>query len=128
VWGSWGAPRVFARELLGLAAFGYRPAFSDQQLSFHCDKKHLAQNADFLGYLRALSEVGFGFTTGDGDHVRGCTLCGSRQDWVLAAIGRFLFEDENAFDGCTQPEFVPTQVRRQNAMTAADWAKLEADD
>lgn len=46
-----GAPRVLARELIGLKTFGYRPQFFPQQLSFACADPDRALNANFVKYL-----------------------------------------------------------------------------
>lgn len=84
---SLGNPRILARELTGLMAFGYRPKFFDQQLSFYCDQADRAVAANFSRYLNAVDEAGIGrrdasavlgkisnFLFGRGDVFRGVTL------------------------------------------------------
>ena len=48
------APRILARELIGLKAFGYRPQFHLQQLSFACANPGQALGANFEKYLNAV--------------------------------------------------------------------------
>jgi hypothetical protein len=54
-----GAPRVLARELIGLKTFGYRPQFSPQQLSFGCADPGRALSASFVSYLDAVRTAHF---------------------------------------------------------------------
>jgi hypothetical protein len=51
-------PRVLAREIIGLGAFGYSPRFSEQQLTFVCTDHPRARHASFDAYLAALDEAG----------------------------------------------------------------------
>jgi hypothetical protein len=74
-----GAPRVLARELIGLKTFGYSPEFSPQQLSF---APTAGRPATFKRYLDALLAAG-------------CLKGGS--DQVLAAVSGFLFGREDVF-------------------------------
>ena len=53
LWGSWGAPRVFARELIGLKLSGYRPVFSYHQLGFDPGAAQVKSFRDYLGALKA---------------------------------------------------------------------------
>jgi hypothetical protein len=77
----WG-PRVFAREALGLMAFGYQPVFSDHELGFQCVNAQAATGATFRRYLAALSAVNFqGGLVG--------------RNAVLTALSNFLFGDPN---------------------------------
>ena len=72
-----GAPRVLARELMGLKAFGYRPVFERQQLSFYCHDQAKARKADFGPYLDAVLSAKF--------HTRD-------QNAVIGSIDGFLFD------------------------------------
>ena len=55
-WGPHG-PRVFTRELLGLAAFGYVPVFSWEQLGFRPggSARYPASHANYIQALRAVN-------------------------------------------------------------------------
>jgi len=53
LWGSWGGPRVFARELIGLKLSGYRPVFSYHQLGFDAGAAQMRSFRDYLEALRA---------------------------------------------------------------------------
>lgn len=53
LWGSWGGPRVFARELIGLKMSGYRPVFSYHQLSFDAAAAQVKRFRDYLDALKA---------------------------------------------------------------------------
>lgn len=76
---SWG-PRVFAREALGLMAFGYQPVFSNHGLGFRCINAQAATDATFHDYLVALSALNFqGGLAG--------------RNTVLGALSKFLFDD-----------------------------------
>jgi hypothetical protein len=57
----WGGalPRVFAREILGLKAFGYKPVFAMQELGFVCVDRNKAMGATFTDYLNVLRAVNF---------------------------------------------------------------------
>lgn len=59
-WGSWGAPRVFAREVIGMKTFGYKPVYTMHELAFDCVDPGRAMGATFAQYLDALSAVNFG--------------------------------------------------------------------
>jgi hypothetical protein len=78
---SWG-PRVFAREAIGLMAFGYEPVFSNQQLGFRCVDPQAATGATFRRYLAALSAVNF-------------QLGSAGRNTVLSALSNFIFGDPN---------------------------------
>jgi hypothetical protein len=58
-WAAWG-PRVFAREVIGMKTFGYRPVFTKQELAFECVDRPKAMGATFTQYIDALAAVGFG--------------------------------------------------------------------
>ena len=75
------APRILARELIGLKAFGYHPAFSLQQLSFYADQPG---NANFTNYLNTVEAAGF--------------RSGNPKQ-VLDAISQFLFGKADVFRG-----------------------------
>src|SRR5262249_43344238 len=77
-------PRVFARELLGLKAFGYRPTFFECDLLFTCKDYGLARRGDFKGYLKALADVRF---------------AENNRETIVGAICEFLFEDKEALKG-----------------------------
>jgi hypothetical protein len=51
-------PRVLARELIGLQAFGYSPQFFEQQLSFGVANAAMADRANFRLYLTSLDQAG----------------------------------------------------------------------
>jgi hypothetical protein len=74
-----GFVRVFARELIGLNAFGYKPVFSSIGVGF--ERHDLSGSPDFLAYLDALKAAGF--STSDSAAIN-------------AALGRFLFDDPSA--------------------------------
>lgn len=74
------SPRVFARELLGLMAFGYEPHFSEHGLFFVCTSAPLATNATFSDYLDMLDSVGFK----------------DNRSRVTRAISTFLYGDASA--------------------------------
>jgi hypothetical protein len=71
-------PRILARELIGLKAFGYRPQFFPEQLSFAATQSN---GATFKTYLDAL--VAAGITSGD-------------RTLVLETLSRFLFGNAQA--------------------------------
>jgi hypothetical protein len=59
IWSD-GKPRVFARELLGLAAFNYKAAPIGAQLSFDCPDPHAhGHRKTFANYLQALNAAKF---------------------------------------------------------------------
>jgi hypothetical protein len=58
-WAAWG-PRVFAREVIGMKTFGYRPIFTKYELAFECVDRGKAMGATFTQYIDALNAVGFG--------------------------------------------------------------------
>lgn len=74
-----GIPRVFARELLGLHFFGYRPSFDHTQITF----SQVSQPASttFSDYLERLREVGYG-----APYKRG----------IGRVVSEFLFNDRDA--------------------------------
>ena len=82
-WGG-GFVRVFARELIGLNAFGYKPVFSKIGVAFEWSDP--SGMPDFVKYLDALEAAGF-----------------SKNDSaaINAALGRFLFNDPAALAGLT---------------------------
>jgi hypothetical protein len=59
VFWSGNLPRVFAREILGLKAFGYQPVFAMQELGFVCVDRGKAMGATFTDYLNVLRAVNF---------------------------------------------------------------------
>jgi hypothetical protein len=73
---QFGVPRVFARELLGLAAFGYEPVFTMQELGFECVDRGKAASATFTDYINILHAVNFG---------------SNDKPTILAAISQYLF-------------------------------------
>jgi len=74
-----GNPRVLARELIGLKAFGYSPQFSPQQLSF---AKTSSGYPTFRSYLNALASAN-------------CQPGHSTE--LLRNISRFLFDRDDVF-------------------------------
>ena len=79
-----GFPRVFARELLGLAKFGYKPAPTAVNLSFDCATPGAPPpNNTFADYLADLTEKEFEKPS-------------ARK--VLGTIAQYLFADERALD------------------------------
>jgi hypothetical protein len=78
-----GKPRVFAREILGLSFFGYRPRFSMHQLSFTRDPGW--EDPTFKVYLDGLRDSGM--TGDDSGYIQ--------PEKMWRAISKFLFEDEN---------------------------------
>jgi hypothetical protein len=73
-------PRVFARELVGLQAFGYAPDFNDGGIGF---RKADRAPADFTTYLNALAGAGF-FNT--------------NKALIKSTISAFLFGNGGALD------------------------------
>ena len=79
-----GFPRVFARELLGLAKFGYKPAPTAVNFSFDCPNPAAPPpNNTFADYLTDLTLNEFEKPS-------------ARK--VLGAIAKYLFGDERALD------------------------------
>jgi len=79
-----GFPRVFARELLGLAKFGYKVAPTAVNLSFDCPNSAVPPpNHTFADYLTDLTQHEFEKPS-------------ARK--VLGAIAQYLFGDEHALD------------------------------
>ncbi|MCD0458181.1 hypothetical protein [Roseiconus lacunae] len=76
-----GNPRVFARELIGLCAFGYRPEFSWHQLGFYRQKTGKRITPTFRRYVDALAEVNFQERD---------------RDAIMEKLGDFLFGDRKA--------------------------------
>ncbi len=74
-------PRVFARELLALKFFGYKPVYSAMGLAFTPVQGKRIGPPGFRIYTTALRNVGFF----DND-----------KDRVMSAISEFLFDDKNA--------------------------------
>jgi hypothetical protein len=84
-WNSqYSVPRVFAREVLGLAAFGYEPEFSKVQLSFHLTNKGASDAASLDKYCEALRKAKM---TPVADKAA-----------VIQAIANFVFKDAKALD------------------------------
>ncbi|QUM80346.1 MULTISPECIES: hypothetical protein [unclassified Moritella] len=75
---KYNVPRVFARELLGLKLFGYKPVFKFGQLFFTPGDKSKASTASFTAYLNYLIKTG---TTS------------SNPRKTLMEIASFLFDD-----------------------------------
>ena len=71
-------PRVFMRELIGLANFGYQPRFSANQLGFLCVDEGKADGATLAKYLDILRKAKF-------DKADRPTM--------LQEVGKFLFQD-----------------------------------
>jgi len=71
-------PRVFARELLALKFFGYKPQFSHLQLGFAHGGGTSVGMPGFRTYTNALRAVGF---------------FDNSKERVMGAIGEFLFND-----------------------------------
>jgi hypothetical protein len=80
-----GFVRVFARELIGLNAFGYKPRFSKIGVAFEWSDP--SGFADFSKYLDALDKAGF--SKGDSAAIN-------------AALGRYLFNDSAALAGLSK--------------------------
>jgi hypothetical protein len=79
LWNSaFNVPRIFARELVGLKAFGYIPDFNAAGLGF---RKAGGGAADFATYLSALAEAGF---------------IGPDKPRIISTVSEFLFENKNA--------------------------------
>lgn len=78
-----GAPRVFARELIGLKLFGYKPVFSHIELGFTYDYTSQWRRPTFKNYLNGLRDVGF--QTPD-------------KEKIIRDIAQYLFDDANALD------------------------------
>lgn len=76
-----GGPRVFTREILGLAFFGYRTHITKNQLSF-LPGRGARERPDFSTYLRKLREAGF--------HKP------SNETKITGIISEFLFNDPDA--------------------------------
>jgi hypothetical protein len=76
-----GIPRVFARELIALKSFGYKPVFSKSGLAFEPGKGEMVGPVGFESYIKQLDSVKF--------HQ-------SNQPMVLGAISKFLFDDPTA--------------------------------
>ncbi|MCC9601937.1 hypothetical protein LOC67_15355 [Stieleria sp. JC731] len=76
-----GTPRVFARELIGLCAFGYQPDFSWHELGFRRTKAGKKITPTFRKYLSALVDAKFQ----DND-----------REEILKTLGTFLFGDNKA--------------------------------
>lgn len=76
-------PRVLARELLGLAFFGYQPAFGQGELYFKPPQDN-APDPTFQAYVRGLNDIGF--------HE------GNRHTRIrlMSRISEFLFDDPRA--------------------------------
>lgn len=70
-------PRVLAREIIGLKAFGYRPRLLAHQLSFQPPEPWHGW-ADFLQYRHALHEAGY--------------YARHKHDGVLASLSQYLFD------------------------------------
>lgn len=79
--GTYGCPRVFARELIGLETFGYFPKFNRGQLGF--SPGYGTENADFQKYIDALNKAGFISTV---------------KERILSSVSEFLFEDAKALN------------------------------
>lgn len=78
-----GFPRVLAREILGLKAFGYRPEFHFHQLIF--EREDPACTVGFTEYHDELRSSGYT----DTNRVRG-------RSKMLKVLGQYLFQDEGA--------------------------------
>ncbi|MEM6468512.1 MAG: hypothetical protein AAF802_03005 [Planctomycetota bacterium] len=78
-----GFPRVLAREILGLKAFGYRPDFHFHQLIF--EREDQGCTVGFTEYHDELRSSGYT----DTNRIRGRTK-------MLKVLGKYLFEDEGA--------------------------------
>lgn len=76
-------PRVFARELMGLKTFGYKPVFTEHEIGFIYNRG--GQPPTFENYLNALNEANF--QTRD------------KRDVNLRPISEFLFGDPHALAG-----------------------------
>jgi hypothetical protein len=79
--GSQNCPRVFARELIGLQAFGYTPDFNQGGIGF--SSGFGAGSADFMRYFTALREAGFP---------------ANNRARILSSISAFLFGDAKALN------------------------------
>jgi hypothetical protein len=84
VFWSGALPRVFAREILGLKAFGYKPVFAMQELGFVCVDQGKAMGATFTEYLNVLRAVNFQ----DRD-----------KSSIMAAISEYLFGAKGILTG-----------------------------
>jgi hypothetical protein len=74
-------PRVLAREIIGLRAFGYRPQLLAHQLSFQ-PPEHVHGMADFVQYRHALHEAGY--------------YVPHKSDGLLATLSHYLFGQARA--------------------------------
>ena len=83
LWGDWGAPRVYARELLGLKTFEYTPVFSYHQVTYTPGNN---TSGTFSQYLAALKGVGFEDPK-------------TNKQRIIRAISEWLFGDPMALDG-----------------------------
>lgn len=72
-------PRVFARELLGLKLFGYKPFFHELGLFFSPATPQLATGATFEAYARHLEDAASG------------PFHGGSRSMLLAGLTRYLF-------------------------------------
>lgn len=81
---AWG-PRVLVRELIGLMAFGYEPAFRRQELGFQCVNPTSAMNATVGAYSDALNTLLF--------H-QGADLGAKRT--VVSALSKWMFGRDDA--------------------------------
>jgi hypothetical protein len=79
-----GHPRVFLREVIALAKFGYKPKFKKEQLGFLCTDTSASDGATFAAYLAELSRLKFP----DND-----------QKQLIQYVANFLFGDSTALDG-----------------------------
>ena len=78
-----GYPRVFLREIIGLAKFGYKPKFTKEQLGFLCTDESASDGASFAAYLETLK--GLGFTRNE-------------QKPLIEYVAKFLFGDSTALN------------------------------
>lgn len=82
-------PRVFARELLGLKRFGYKPHFHELGLFFTCDDKAAASGATFDQYQTFLAHADSGpFNHGLG---AGGAYTALNRTRILGVIHEYLF-------------------------------------
>jgi hypothetical protein len=81
-----GVPRVLMREFICLKASGYTPTFESEQLIFGNKKDGAADKATFGVYLTALHGIGF-------------QRAAEAKPELIKAVGKFLFDDDDALKG-----------------------------
>jgi hypothetical protein len=104
-WSADGSPRIFAREVIGLSTFGYKPDFTLYNVGFRCGAPR--SDATFSAYLNGLAAINFG-----------------RNDraTINASLGEFLFKDQNAVTTLGSMTKPPGQhLLKPSATKPRDW-------